>query len=411
MWESKKLGDVCTFLNGFAFKSKDAVGSSNVQLLRMGNLYNNELQLDRKPVFYPDSFAQQHSKFLLQQGDLVMSLTGTVGKRDYGFVVKIPDDTNQLLLNQRIAKFIEIDETLVNKEFLLRVLHSKTFLDELYLSANGTRQANLSTASIKSIEIPLPPLETQKQIVAKLDQVFADIEKAKANAEQNLKNARELFESYFQQVCNQSDDWHEKELGDVCNFLNGYAFKSKDAVDESDTQLIRMGNLYQNQLNLDRKPSFYPSSYASEYEKFTLREGDLVMSLTGTVDKEDYGYTVEIPRFDGSLLLNQRIVKFIEIDETLIERRFLFRILRSRIFLDKLYESANGTRQANLSTVTMKKLKILVPNILRQKELIDIFDNLEQEIKTLSENYKFKIQALDELKQSILQKAFNGELA
>jgi type I restriction enzyme S subunit len=264
---------------------------------------------------------------------------------------------------------------------------------------------------IENSEISLPSPEIQKQIVAKLDQAFADIEKARLNAEHNLFNSKELFESYFQQVFNQSDDWHEKELGDVCNFLNGYAFKSKDAIDDSDTQLIRMGNLYQNQLSLHRKPSFYPSSYANEYEKFTLCEGDLIMSLTGTVDKEDYGYTVEIPPFEGHLLLNQRIVKFIEIDGTLIERRFLLRILRSRIFLDKLYETANGTRQANLSTVTMKKIKISVPSILRQKELITIFDNIEQEVKNLHDNYKLKMQALEELKQSILQKVFIGELA
>jgi len=297
-------------------------------------------------------------------------------------------------------------ESPISQKFIEYYLNSISLIDFI----SGMAQPKLNQKALNSIPVPFPSLETQKQIVAKLDQAFAEIEKAKVNAEQNLKNARELFESYFQQVFNQSDDYHERELGDVCNFLNGYAFKSKDAVDKSDTQLIRMGNLYKNQLNLERKPSFYPSSYASEYKKFTLREGDLVMSLTGTVGKEDYGYTVEIPKFDGHLLLNQRIVKFIEIDETLIERRFLFRILRSRIFLDKLYESANGTRQANLSTVTMKKLKISVPNILKQKELIDIFDNLEQEIESLCDNYKCKIQALNELKQSILQKAFKGEL-
>ncbi len=293
---------------------------------------------------------------------------------------------------------------------IVQLEYLKYLLEGMDFKNSGTSIPQLTVPMVKNYQCELPSINEQKRIVAILELAFAEIEKVRANAEQNLKNARELFESYLQQVFSQRGGWVEKELGGVCDFLNGYAFKSRDSIDYSDTQLIRMGNLYQNTLSLDRKPVFYPSNHANEYKKFSLVEGDLVMSLTGTVGKKDYGFTVEIPRFSGNLLLNQRIVKFIDIDKSIIGKSFLLRILRSGFFLDKLYESANGTRQANLSTVTMKKLKILLPKLSVQEELIITFDKLELEIERLEKNYKTKIASLDELKKSILQKAFTGEL-
>ncbi|MEO9944935.1 restriction endonuclease subunit S [Paraglaciecola sp.] len=264
---------------------------------------------------------------------------------------------------------------------------------------------------IESTLIPLPSIEGQKRIVSILDQVFADIEKAHATAETNLRNARELFDSYLQQVFSQrGEGWVDTSLGNICNFQNGYAFKSKDTVETSNTQLLRMGNLYQNILDLNRKSVYYPDNFSDEYEQFKLKEGDMIISLTGTVGKEDYGYTVEIPKTDKTLLLNQRIAKITSIDMKKLDKRFLLRILRSRVFLDKLYSTANGTRQANLSTTTMKDILIGIPSLDKQLELCRDFDKLEVEALKLARIYSKKLVDLDELKSSILQKAFTGEL-
>jgi len=281
----------------------------------------------------------------------------------------------------------------------------------LVAQAVGNAQPNISQQKIKNTEIDLPLIPEQKRIVAILDQAFADIEQARAKTEQNLKNARELFESYLQQVFSQrGEGWVEVPLGRVCNFQNGYAFKSKDTVESSNTQLIRMGNLYQNVLDLNRKSVFYPDNFFDEYDQFKLNAGDMIISLTGTVGKEDYGYTVEIPATEKNLLLNQRIAKVIDIDSEKIEQRFLLRILRSRVFLDELYSTANGTRQANLSTATMKEIMIAIPSADKQRQLCSEFDGLEAETMKLTKIYTKKLVDLDELKKSILQKAFSGEL-
>ncbi|MDF5203431.1 hypothetical protein P3666_25680, partial [Vibrio parahaemolyticus] len=107
-----------------------------------------------------------------------------------------------------------------------------------------------------------------------------------------------------------------------------------------------MGNLYQNQLQLDRNPVFLPHHYISEYEKFVLRSGDLVMSMTGTMGKRDYGFTVQIPNHSPECLLNQRVMKFDANRNSCKE--FLLNLLKSEYVLDRLYSFPGGTKQANL---------------------------------------------------------------
>ena len=266
---------------------------------------------------------------------------------------------------------------------------------------------------IKSIEIAIAPLPEQQRIVGLLDEAFDGVATAKANAKKNLQNARAIFESHLQTVFTQrGEGWVEKPLSDVCDLLNGFAFKSGDAVQVSQTQLVRMGNLYGNQLSLDRSPVFYSDSFAEKYQRYLLNEGDLIMSLTGTTGKEDYGYAVRIPECGHALLMNQRIAKFdlLKLKKELVHPDFLFYYLRSRAFLDILYPTANGTRQANLSSVTIKMLPIPLCSVEKHKAIADGLDTLVEDTQRLASLYERKLAALDALKKSILHQAFTGQL-
>ncbi len=172
-----------------------------------------------------------------------------------------------------------------------------------------------------------------------------------------------------------------------------------------------MGNLYGNRLNINRAPIFYPDSFALEYKRYLLNTGDLIISLTGTKGKEDYGYAVRVPESSHALLMNQRIAKFHLLNWKLIDQNFLFYYLRSRVFLDILYPTANGTRQGNLSSVTIKTLPIRLCPVGKQKSIASTLDEVAAETERLEAIYKQKLAALDELKKSLLHQAFNGELS
>jgi type I restriction enzyme S subunit len=299
----------------------------------------------------------------------------------------------------------------IDHRYLFYWLFSEDFMGQMEILQKGASYPAVTDAEVRAQAIPIPPLLEQQRIVGILDEAFDGIATAKSNVEKNLQNARALFESHLQSVFTQrGEGWVEKPLGVICDLLNGFAFKSGDTVPESETQLVRMGNLYGNKLDLDRSPVFYPDSFATDYKRYILDEGDIIMSLTGTTGKEDYGYAVRIPKCEMALLMNQRIVKFDSIREDAVNRDYLLHYLRSRAFLDVLYPTANGTRQANLSSVTIKTLPIPLCSIQEQKRIALSLESLSDETQHLESIYQQKLAALDALKKSLLDQAFTGQL-
>lgn len=237
----------------------------------------------------------------------------------------------------------------------------------------------------------MPPLVEQKKITV----VLRTVQRAIEEQGRLLQLTKELKKSLLHKLFTEGlrgepqkmteiglvpESWGITELERVVVLFGGYAFKSDDSVPASNTQLIRMGNLYQNKLDLTRNPTFYPDELVQKYPRFVLKPGDLIMSLTGTSGKEDYGFTVEIGSVPKTLLLNQRIVRIDIISEQL-SKDFLFYFLLSRQFLDHLYPTAKGMKQANLSTHAMKALKILVPNIDEQKEISNLLRIVDRRIE------------------------------
>ena len=164
-----------------------------------------------------------------------------------------------------------------------------------------------------------------------------------------------------------------------------------------------------NQLDLDRKPVFYPDSFGTEHSRYVLEEGDIVMSLTGTTGKEDYGFAVRIPDCGHTLLLTQRIMRFDAIRRDLIDDGYLLHYLRARCFLDILYPTANGTRQANLSSVTMKLLPVPLRSPTAQKPIATKLGDLREETQRLARLYERTHAALEALQRSLRHQAFAGQ--
>ncbi len=408
-WQKKSLDEVCLFSNGLWKGEKEPF--VNVGVIRNTN-FTKDGALDDSDIAYLDVESKKFEKRRLQFGDIILEKSGGGPKQPVGRVALFDKQDGQFSFSNftsalRVKNPQEIDFRFLHKGLFWTYLSGAT--EGMQSHSTGIR--NLDGNAYKAIEISFPPLPEQLRIVAILDQAFVSIATARANAEQNLQNVRALFESQLQAVFSQrGEGWAEKPLGDICEFLNGFAFKSGDVVSESQTQLVRMGNLYNDQLDLERSPVFYPDSFSATYSRYVLHEGDIIMSLTGTTGKEDYGFAVRIPNCSHTLLMNQRIMKFDAIKFDIVDDSYLLHYLRSRCFLDVLYPTANGTRQANLSSVTMKVLTVPLPSLKEQKEIAVKLDALHEETQRLESIYQRKIEALYELKQSLLHQAFSGQL-
>ena len=395
-WQTKTLGEIGKVSMCKRIFKEETTAIGDIPFYKIGTF-------GKEPdAFIPNqTYNEYRAKYSFpKKGDVLISASGTIGRRlRYGGEPAYFQDSNIV--------WIDNDEQQVLNDYLYHFYGACE-----WNSTKGATISRLYNDNLRRIAIGFPKsLPEQQRIVGLLDEAFEGLATAKANAEKNLQNARALFESHLQSVFTQrGPGWVEKPLGDLCDFLNGFAFKSGDAVVESQTQLVRMGNLYGNQLDLDRSPVFYPDSFSTEHSRYVLEEGDIIMSLTGTTGKEDYGFAVRIPDCGLTLLMNQRIMKFDALKRDIIDDGYLLHYLRSRCFLDVLYPTANGTRQANLSSVTIKLLPVPLRSLKEQKAIATKLDDLREETQRLARIYERKLAALAELKKSLLHLAFTGEL-
>ena len=391
-WEIKKLGDICTVIAGQSPEGK--FYNANGDGLPF---YQGKKEYGEKYIDEPTTWTTKVTKEA-EANDILMSVRAPVGPINFA--------TQKICIGRGLAAIRATQ--LIDCEFLFNFL----LKHESEIVGNAGAVFNsINKAQIESIELLLPPLPEQQRIVAILNEAFAAIAQAKANAEQNLKNAKELFESYLQSVFeNKGEGWEEKTLGELCYIKHGFAFEGKDFETDyfgNNPIILTPGNFTENSKLIfnhkNTKRCF--SNYPKEYE-FTI--GELVVVMTDLSSKMKI---LGKPAFieTENILHNQRIGKFVFFDKT-INKTFLFYILQTRKYLHCIKNSATGTMVRHTAPKRILDFNINLPPLKEQKAIVQKLDALSAETKQLEVIYQQKINDLDELKKSILQKAFAGEL-
>jgi len=267
----------------------------------------------------------------------------------------------------------------------------------------GAAQPQITRANLAPLEVSYPvSVDEQQRIVGILDEAFAGIAVAKANTEKNLKNARAIFESHLNDVFSQrGEGWVETLLEDVCGFQNGFAFKSS-TFKPSGVPILRISNIQDGCIDTDNRLVFFdPKDYRENLERYRIVKDDLMIAMSGaTTGKLGFntGNTV--------FYLNQRVGKF-EPGEKL-SKRFLYYFLSTKI--EENLRISAGAAQPNLSTEQIKGFLLPLPDIEEQKKIVEALESLSAETQRLETIYKGKLDALEELKKSLLYQAFEGEL-
>ncbi len=251
---------------------------------------------------------------------------------------------------------------------------------------------------LKRINIHYPKsLKEQKRIVSILDRAFKAIDQAKTNAEQNLKNAKELFESYLQNVFeNKGDDWVEKTIGglgkpSMCKRI----FKDQTS-STGEIPFYKIGTF-------GKKPNAFISKelYNKYKENYSFpKKGDILISASGTIGRRVV-YNGEPAFFQDSNIV------WIDNDENLVLNEYLYLFYG---YCD--WQPKKGVTIPRLYNANLKRIVISFPKSKKeQQQIVQKLDALQVETKKLESLYQQKIADLEELKKSILQKAFNGELS
>ena len=383
-WEIKKLGDVCEVIAGQSPEGK-YYNDKGEGL----PFYQGKKEFSEKYIGKPTKWTTKVTKEAIEN-DILMSVRAPVGPINIA--------TQRICIGRGLASIRA--GKLINREFLFNFLLKH---ENEIVGNTGAVFNSINKTQIGAIPIPTPPLPEQQRIVSILDKAFSAIERSRNNAEQNLKNAKELFESYLQGVFeNKGDDWKELTLKEVSQEFSRGKSKHRPRGDKSilggKYPLIQTGDIS----NSDHWLNTYSNTYNDKglAQSKLWQKGTVCIAIVGANVAE-----TAILNFDACF---PDSVIGIVVNQKKANNEYVEYLLQS--FKDYLKEKGKGTARDNINLATFENQNFPFPSVQEQKSIVQKLKALSVEIQKLEVVYLQKLNNLEELKKSILQKAFNGEL-
>lgn len=308
------------------------------------------------------------------------------------------------------SEFFVIRPTaILDTEYLYYFLSRASFRVEGARSMGGAvGHQRVTKEFIESYPVPVPPLPEQQRIVAILDEAFEGLALAAANAEKNLKNARELFDGYLDSVFSATGSgWVRTKLGKEIDLLTGFAFKSGGYTEADDSvYLLRGDNIVQGTLRWQDVKK-WPVSDVERYAKFLLHADDVVIAMDRTWVKSGIKYAV-IQEQDLPCLLLQRVARLRALPR--LDTEFLQFLIASPQFSKYVLSIQTGLGVPHISGPQIEGFDFHMPTRNEQRRICAVLGSLTMNISQLTETYQKKLGSLVKLKQSLLSKAFAGDL-
>jgi type I restriction enzyme S subunit len=375
-WQSKTLGEVCEVVNGGTPKTSvanywggDHLWITPAEMGKRSSPYVSDTERKLTDLGLADSSAR-----LLPPLSVILSSRAPIGH--------LIINTEAMATNQGCKGLVPGKS--IDHKFLFYYLGS--IVDILNDLGTGATFKELSGGKVKEVPVPVPPFPEQKRIVAILDEAFEGISAAVAKTEKNLANARELFESYLNSVFTQKGDgWVERKLGDVCENL--------------DSKRIPVTKSKRNSGDV---PYYGASGIVDHVADYLFDEDLLLVSEDGAnLLARTYPIAFSIT---GKAWVNNHahVLRF----EAITSQRFIEYYLNSI----PLNDYVSGMAQPKLNQKSLNSICVPFPPLPEQMRVVEGLEVLSSETQRLETIYQQKLANFAELKQSILQKAFAGEL-
>jgi len=294
-----------------------------------------------------------------------------------------------------VTYFVEFDHRQYDLQFLYYLLVTLN----LPSMAKGVKPG-INRSEVYALPVMVPPLPEQQRIVSLLDEAFDGIATTKAHAEKNLQNARAIFESHLQAVFTQrGEGWDERTLGEIYDVRDGTHDSPK--YHDKGFPLVTSKNLKRDGLSFDDVRLIDASDYRKINERSAVHKGDVLLAMIGTI-----GNPVVVEMEPDFAIKNVALLK-VPVEQN---SHFLRYYLSSQFVVNKMQSEAKGTTQKFVGLGYLRSFSIIVPSGAKQAAIVYALDDLSTETNRLEEIYKQKSIALDELKKSLLHRAFSGQL-
>lgn len=395
-WKMETLGEILSS-DKYSIKrgpfgstlKKSFFVEKGIRIFEQYNPINNDPHWKR--YFISHEKFQELEAFKATEGDLLISCSGTLGK-----IVELPKDTEMGIINQALLK-IRLNNIKILNSYFIYYFNSPIMQEKILESTLGSAIKNIASVKIlKQIEIPLPPLKKQERIVGILDESFAKIDESIKILEQNLLNLDELMQSALQKAFNPLKDnakenyklpqgWEWKSLEEISENISAGGDKPKNCT-ESKTAKNQIP-VYANGVS--------NNGLVGYTDKATIIKPSLTISARGTIGfvcirKEPYFPIV-------------RLISLIPCENILCLHYLYFCL---NFFIAK----GEGSSIPQLTIPKFKSLQIPLPPLKEQEQIAKHLDFVFEKTKALKELYTKELKDYEELKQSLLNKAFKGEL-
>ncbi|MBV6634543.1 MAG: restriction endonuclease subunit S [Mameliella sp.] len=400
-WETKSLGEVCKFIGGGTpSKQNAAFWGGNFPWVSPKDM-KSEIVSDSIDHVTESAIDQSAAKRIPEGSLLIVVRSGILAR-----TIPIAIAGRELTVNQDL-KAIVPDKGL-DRHFLAYFLRSAEgqLLDRV---TRGATVHKLDMPVIKSLPIPLPPLEEQQRIVAVLDEAFEGLARACAHAEANLQNARELFNAELAKVFDVELTGEDRATFESItkDTLIGLVRSKKEQGPERGYDYAKMNNIGNDDRFvgpvLDRV-----DCTPEEASRFELRGGDFLFNTRNSRELVGKSCVVEAD-FQRPTVFNNNVMRVRFVSE--VNSRFVALAFKSKLAKAQLEAMKSGT--TNVVAIyhkSLKKLTLPMPSLEIQRTLVDRFEELDAAIQRLISSYSEQAEDTDELRQSLLNKAFAGEL-
>ncbi|MGJ0355034.1 restriction endonuclease subunit S [Aliarcobacter cryaerophilus] len=394
-WEWKKLGELCDFIRGpFGGSLKKQIFKENGNAVyeQSHAIYN---QFEQIRYFIDDEKFEEMKRFELRPNSLIMSCSGTIGK-----VAIVPNNVKKGIINQALLMLTPNNE--LNNIFLKLMMESNFFQTLLSDNSTGAAIANVASVKVlKDLDIPLPPLEEQKRIVDKLDNLFAKIDKAIALHQKNIDEADIFMASVLNDVFVELEEKSEIKRLNECFIVKDGTHDSPKYIEDG-YPLFTSKNLKDYGLDTSNFNSINKEDYDNINKRSKVDKGDLLFAMIGTIGNPT------IVNFEPNFAIkNVALFKPLNEESIMTYLRYYF---MSEKTITKMKNEANGATQKFVGLTYLREFPFPFIDVKTQQKVVSYLDEISQKMEKIKNLQKEKMQSLKELKASILDKAFKGEL-
>jgi type I restriction enzyme S subunit len=409
-WANVSLGKVAELKNGYAFKSQQYTASGPYRVITISNVQDG--RLDAATCKYLDRTPDDLKEFqMLKAGDMLISMTGNVGR-----VCKVLE--SGFLLNQRVGKIIPMS---IDNDFLYSVLSSDSFREEMIELAQGGAQPNLSVGDILDYAFECPSSLAEQRKIAEILRTW---DEAIETSEAELKAKQERKRGLMQRLLSPSRQIKRK-AGNSFNdsvrrfeLTNGWSwmyihevaklsFSSVDKKSVEGEKSVRLCNymdVFYNRRIREGMPFMKSTASDSDIKKFTLNEGDVVLTKDSETP-EEIAFAAVIDEQIDNLVCGYHLA-ILRPDKAKVTGEYLMSAINFHPNHHQFVRLANGATRFGLGIDSLNNAVIPIPPLEEQRKIAEILQNADAGIEVINN----RIEALRAQKRGLMQKLLTGEV-